>query len=326
MSGRLAVLCVSMIALSAHAGSQTARKTAVQRAEAQDIEDAILRSDGNLNAALNRAHYIGQEGLICLDLSDAVKRAGDVAQVRNIATALGELAHPNAEPGLLFLANSDDGATRMAAARGLGRVKSVAAVPRLLVLLADKTMGVRREAARALGLLHAAKAGPALMKAAQTEGEPEVREAMLLAVGQTGDKKQVLALERFLDESSESARFAAAQALCVLGAKKGLEFAKKRLGSADRYERQQGVLLFEGSRARDVSAVLEPMLDDKDHGVAATAARILYQGGDQRKLDWLVLKSFQSVGDEKLAYEKELEALRLADDQRRAILAKAGIK
>ena len=43
-------------------------------------------------------------------------------------------------------------------------------------------------------------------------------------------------------------------------------------------------------------------------------------------LDWLVVKSFETNGEEKLAYERELEALLLADDQRRAILAKAGIK
>jgi HEAT repeat protein len=187
-------------------------------------------------------------------------------------------------------------------------------------------LGVRREAARALGALHATKAGPALMKAAQAEGEPEVREAMLVAAGQAGDKRQTAALERFLDDSSESARFAAAQGLCALGSTRGFEFAKKRIASADRYERMRGVLLFEGARAKDAAAVLEPLLDDKDLAVGAAAARVLYQGGDEKKLDWLVLHSFQSNGENKLVYEKELEALRLADDQRRAILAKAGIK
>jgi HEAT repeat protein len=326
MSVRLGLLSLSMIALTAQAGPQSAQKNAVQRAEAQDIEDAILHGDGNLNTLLNRAHHLGQEGLIALDLSEAVRRTGDVALQRNIATALAELGHANAEPGLLFLTGSDDGATRMSAARGLGRVKSQAGVPKLLALLNDKTLGVRREAARALGQLHASKAGAALMKAAQTEGEPDTREQMLIAVGLTGDKRQIPALERFLSESSESARFASAQALCTLGALKGMEFARKQLSSPDRYERQRGVLLFEGSRAKDAAPVLEPLLKDKDRTVQAVAARVLYQGGDEKKLDWLVLTSFQSNGDDKLPYEKELETLRLADDQRRAILAKAGIK
>jgi HEAT repeat protein len=314
-----------MVALSAQAGSQAAKK-AGQRAEAQDIEDAIVRVEGNLNTLINRVHYLGQEAIVSLDLSEMVKRAADLPQQRNVAQALAELGHPNGEPGLLWLINSEDGAVRMAAARGLGRVKSMAAIPKLTPLLSDKTLGVRREAAKALGALHAAKAGPALMKAAQVEGEPEVREAMLVAVGQTGDKRQAGALEHFLDDSSESARFAAAQGLCGLGAKKGFEFAKKRLASADRYERMRGLLLFEGSRAKEVAPVLEPLLTDKDASIAAATGRILYQGGDDKKLDWLVLRSFQTNGDEKLAYEKELEALRLADDQRRAILAKAGIK
>jgi HEAT repeat protein len=174
--------------------------------------------------------------------------------------------------------------------------------------------------------LRYAKAGGALMKAAKIEGEIEVRAEMLIAVGAVGDKKQAAGLEAFLDDSSESARFAAAQGLCLLGNKKGFEFAKKKLQSADRYERIEGLKLFEGSRARDVAAVLTPMLEDSDRAVAAMTARLLDQGGDPKMLDWLVLKSFQTMGDDKLAYEKELEALRLPDDQRKSILAKAGIK
>jgi HEAT repeat protein len=164
------------------------------------------------------------------------------------------------------------------------------------------------------------------MRAAAAEGEPEVREAMLIAAGQTADKRQIAALERFLDDSSESARFAAAQGLCALGARAGFDFAKKRLASDDRYERRRGLALFEGSHAKDAAAVLEPLLEDKDRTLAAAAARILFEGGDASRLDWLVLKSFQANGEEKLPYERELEALRLTDDQRRAILGKAGIR
>jgi HEAT repeat protein len=270
-----------MIALSAGAGPSS-QKTAVRRAEAQDIEDAILHGEGSLNAQLNRVHYLGQEGIVSADLSDLVRKAHDVQQIRNIATALADLAHPHGEAGLLLLAQSDDGATRMAAARGLGRLKSAVSMPKLLAMLTDKTLGVRREAARALGLLRNPKAGGPLMKAAQAEGEPEVREAMLVAVGLCGDKRQAAALERFLEDSSESARFAAAQGLCDLGAKSGFDFAKKRMASEDRYERMRGVMLFEGSQAKEVSSVLTPLLDDKDRSVAAATARILFQGGDAK--------------------------------------------
>jgi HEAT repeat protein len=319
------LLALGLSASLAWGGSQASEKNMARRAEAQDIVDQLLRGEGNVNALTARAAFIGQEAIVALDLSDMARR-GDENQQRTIAQALSNLAHPNGEPALLYLIGSDDGPTRMYSAIGLGKMKSAAAFSRLMPLLQDKSMGVRKEAARALGNLHNPRSGAALAKAAKAEGEIDARAVMLIAVGQSGDKKQIAALETFLDDSSESARFSAAQALCALGGKKGLDFAKKLLASNDRYERMQGVQLFEGARAKEVNAVLAPLLDDKDRSVAAAAARILYQGGDGAKLDWLVLHSFQANGDEKLAYEKELETLRLADDQRRAILARAGIK
>ncbi|HZI03703.1 MAG TPA: HEAT repeat domain-containing protein, partial [Archangium sp.] len=68
-----------------------------------------------------------------------------------------------------------------------------------------------------------------------------------------------------------------------------------------------------------------PLLEDKDRPVAASAARILYQGGDKTMMSWLVLASWKAQGEEKLAYEKELETLHLADDERKALLRKAGV-
>ena len=79
MGGRCAVLCLTMMALVAHAGPN-AHKTAAQRAEAQDIEDAILQGEGSLNVQLNRVHYLGQEGIVSLDLSDLVRKAHDLTR------------------------------------------------------------------------------------------------------------------------------------------------------------------------------------------------------------------------------------------------------
>lgn len=326
MSMRLVVLCVGMLSLSAAARPKSVEKSMAARAEAQDLVDGILRGEGNLNGLLNRVRFIGQEAAVCTELSEVVRRTGDPQQVRNVAQALGTLAHPNGELALLWLTGNEDGATRMYAAMGLGRMKSAQAVPKLLPLLADKSLGVRKETARALGLIRNPKAGGPLLKAAKVEGEVEVRAEMLMAVGGAGDKKQAAGLEGFLGDSSEATRFAAAKGLCGLGAKKGFEFAKKQLSSSDRYERLQGLKLFEGSKAKEASVVLGPMLEDKDRAVAAMAARVLYQGGDSAKLDWLVLQSFHANGEERLQYEKELELLRLADDQRKAILKKAGIQ
>ncbi len=326
MTKRVPALVLCMLAAPVWAGSKAGQKQLAARLEAQDAVDAILKGEGNLNATLSRVQYLGQEGNVCFELNEVARRSGDDQQTRRIAQALATLAHPNGEPGLVWMLGHEDSVVRMYAAQGLGRMKSQNAGARVQALLGDKSLGVRKEAAKALGLMRYAKAGGALMKAAKVEGEIDVRAEMLVAVGAVGDKKQAAGLESFLDDSSESARFAAAQGLCLLGNKKGFDFAKKKLASADRYERIDGLKLFEGARAKDVSSVLAPMVEDKDRAVAAMAARILYQGGDAKMLDWLVLKSFQSNGDEKLAYEKELELLRLADDQRKSILAKAGIK
>jgi hypothetical protein len=89
--------------------------------------------------------------------------------------------------------------------------------------------------------------------------------------------------------------------------------------------RRQGLELYDGVPAKKASPVLSPLLKDADHSLAASAARLLYRGGDKAMLDWLVLASFQANGEDKLAYEKELETLQLADDQRKAILRKAGM-
>jgi HEAT repeat protein len=196
----------------------------------------------------------------------------------------------------------------------------------LLPLLQDKSSGVRKEAARALGLTRNRKAGKVLVGLAKDEQELEVRTTMLVAVGEAGDKSQAPALKAFLASDSEGTRFAAARGLCLLGAPEGFAFADKLLASTDRYVRRQGLQLYEDVAAKKASSALKPLLEDKDRGMAAGAARILYQGGDAKMLDWLVLASWSAKStEEKLLYEKELEPLQLADDRRKAILRKAGM-
>ena len=315
-----------LLATVTFAGPLARQKAMSKRAEAQELVEQLLRGEGNQNIIVNRIKYLGEEPYACAELSDLARREFDAERMRTVASTLGQLGHPCAEGTLMNLLGSDDGATRMAAAQGLGRMKSLSAGPKLQALLEDKSMGVRKEAARALGATRALRFGGPLMKVAKTEGEPEVRVEMLIAVGNSGDKKQSAALEAFLTNSSESTRFAAAKGLCLLGSKKGFDFARARLAATDRWERMQGLALFEGSRAKDVNVVLAPLLDDADHGLAASAARVLYQGGDESKLSWLVLRSFHADGPDKLLYEEQIEPLRLADDQRKAILAKAGIQ
>lgn len=311
-------------ATAAAAGPAGSAKAIGRRAEAQELVDAIAQG-GNLNQALNRVRFLGEEAFVTTELAGMMVRLPDLERRRQVVSAVADLGHPAGEASLLLTLRDDDGAVRMASAKGLGRMKSRAAGPALVKALADPTLGVRREAARALGQLGVATHGPPVMKAALAEDDPESRAVMLAAVGRTGDKKQVVKLEPLLAHSSEATRFGAAQALVALGAPKGLAFAKGLLDSDDRHVRQQGVQLFEGASAKVAGKTLAPYLLVEDRRVAAQVARILYEGGDPTKLEWLVLQSFQAMGEARLPYEEALERLRLTDEQRAVVLRKVGV-
>jgi HEAT repeat protein len=211
----------------------------------------------------------------------------------------------------------------MYAAQGLGKLRSKNVLV-LVPLLEDKSLGVRKESAKALGASRNPAMGKLLVNAASKEGELEARAEMLIGAGRAGDTKQTPALKAYLTSDSEITRFAAAKGLCLLGSEDGFSFANKLLGSQDKYVRRQGLELYEGVPAKKSSPALTPLLKDADRTVAAAAARLLHLGGDKTMLEWLVVASFEAQGDDKLAYEKELEALQLADDERKAILRKAG--
>ncbi len=308
------------------AGGATSRKAFSKRSQVSDLISEVISGGANPNSIVNRVSHLGEEAFASHELGSLLLKEPDLDKRRVMVQIVAGLAHPQGEAGLLAVLNDDDGPVRMYSAQGLGRMHSKAAGPRLAHSLADQTLGVRRDAARALGQLADSKYGPALANAVKGEDDPDTRAVMLLALGQVADKRQQPVLESFLSHSSESTRFAAAAGLCVLGAPSGTKFARALLASKDRHQRMQGLVLFEGSRAKQAAAVLKPLLEDPDRAIQAVAARILYQGGDKAQLDWLVLTSFQSLGEDRMPYERELEVLRLPDDERRAILRKAGIK
>ncbi|MBX5484675.1 MAG: HEAT repeat domain-containing protein [Myxococcaceae bacterium] len=298
-------------------------RAAQHRLEAHAEVKKVL-SGGNPQAALARLHYLGEEHYAAAMLTRAWEEITAIELRRNVAQVVAGLKDPSAERFLMSLAASDDSALRMSAAEGLGRLGSKK-VEVLFPLLSDPSLGVRREAARALGVSHLKKVGRPLIRAAMTEGEPEVRAAMLVAAGQSGDRRIAPQLASFLTHSSESARLASAQGLCLLGDPKGFAYAKTLLESEDRYTRRQGVALFEGLPAKQSKPYLEPRLRDPDKHVSAAAARILYQGGDASMLDWLVLASHLSRPEDKLIFEAELERLMLTDERRKEILRQAGV-
>jgi HEAT repeat protein len=324
MSPRSLGLVLLLLAPLALAAPPSVQKRMRGRAEVDAQIDQLISGGVSVSATVSRLRYIGDRAYAADGLQHALRRAVDERTRRNITAVLAGLEVSSAEPLLSKLAADEDSTVRMYAAQGLGRLRS-RNVQVLLPLLEDKSLGVRKEAARALGASRNPAMSKLLMAAARKEQELEVRAELLVATGRAGDARQAPALKEFLGSDSESTRFAAAKGLCQLGSPEGFAFANKLLGSQDRFERRQGLELYEGVPAKKAAPVLTPLLKDSDRGLAAGAARILYQGGDKKMLDWLVLGSWNSEGEEKLAYEKELEALHLADDERKAILRKAGV-
>jgi HEAT repeat protein len=323
MSFRSVGLALVLIAPRALAIPPSARKRGRTRAEVDEQVAQLLRG-GSVPSTISRLRYLGEREYAAEALEQAFRKVLDERTRRNVTAVLAGLEARGAEPFLVRLATDGDSTVRMYAAQGLGKLHS-RQVQVLVPLLGDKSLGVRKEAARALGASRNPTLGKLLISAARREPELEVRAELLQAAGEAGDAKQAPALKEFLTSDSEITRFAAAKGLCRLGAQDGFAFAGKLLASEDRFVRRQGLALYEGVPAKKASDTLTPLLQDADKSLAAGAARILYQGGDKKMLDWLVLASFQAQGEEKLAYEKELETLQLADDQRKAILRKAGM-
>ncbi len=316
----LALLLLASVVL---AGPRSTQKRLNSRAEVDDQIDQLIRG-GSVPSTISRLRYLGERDYAAEQIQDHLRKVLDERTRRNLTAVMAGLEARGAEPALVRLASDGDSTVRMYAAQGLGKLHSHS-VNVLVPLLEDKSSGVRKEAARALGASHNGAMSKLLLAAAKKEPELEVRAEMLVGAGQAGDAKQAPALKEYLTSDSEITRFASARGLCLLGSPEGFAFANKLLGSEDRFTRRQGLELYEGVPAKKASAVLTPLLKDSDRTLAASAARLLYQGGDKKMLEWLVVASFQAQGDEKLAYEKELETLQLADDERKAILRKAGM-
>ncbi len=321
MIRRAFLLAVVLLGSSTHAKDKMG--------ETREVLAGLEAGSLSPTQAANRLAFLGTEAAATDALAFALRQPIDT-KVRNAYfEVLAQIATPHPEllvPATNAARTTDDLTFRMNGLRILGRLKQASSVKVLTPLLTDKVLGVRRESAKALIAINATKAAGDLLAAAKVEDDPETRAFMLIGVGKLGDPKQAKGIESLLDSSSESTRLAATQALCVLGSKKGLEAAKRLLASKDKYERQQGVMLFEGATAKVATPVLTPMLQDPEVSVRARTARLLAQGGDARLIEWMVVESYKAPTDDRLVYETELEQLRLTDDQRALILKKAGLK
>ncbi|MDP1826188.1 MAG: HEAT repeat domain-containing protein [Archangium sp.] len=298
------------------------------RGEAVAVLDQFMQGRTGINAAINRVQFLGEEAYVSGELIFAYRRNSNPKLREQILEFLASLGVRDREVERVFLSAlaSPELGEVMAGARGLGRIRSAEGVKPLIALLADPKLGPRREAARALGSIGKPAAGGPLLKAAKTETDLDLKVMMISAAGKSGDRKQIPALEALLKDESESTRLASAQGLCLMGAAKCAQFAGKLLASADENERLQGVMLFEGAAVKVSGPQLTPMLKDTNDKVRARAARLLVQGGDKKALDWLVIESAKGKGEARLVYEDELERLHLTDEQRQAILKKAGLQ
>jgi HEAT repeat protein len=317
----LAVLLLAPLALAL---PPSAQKRLRSRAEVNQLLEQLV-DGGSVQSTISRLKLTGEKEYAAEEIRELMRKSVDERTRRNLTSVLGSLEARSAEPLLLRLAADPDSTVRMYAAQGLGRLRS-RNVEVLLPLLEDKSNGVRKESAKALGASGNPAVGKILLASAKKETDLEVRAELLVATGKAGDAKQAPALKEYLTSDSESTRFAAAKGLCQLGSPDGFTFANKLLGAEDRFVRRQGLALYDGVPVKKSEPALRPLLEDKDRAIAAGAARIMYQGGDKKMLDWLVLASWTAKGaEEKDTYERELETLRLADDERKAILRKAGM-
>ncbi|KFA89931.1 HEAT repeat domain-containing protein [Archangium violaceum] len=318
------LLVIALTTPAVQAAPPSVQKRQERRTETRALAREVLAGRLPVPTAVSRLRILREEAYAAALIAEELPQVLEPRRLRDVTAVLAGLETRTAEPALVGLAGHEDSAVRMYAVQGLGKVRS-RRVDVMLPLLEDKSLGARREAARALGATGNPQVGKALLTAARAESDPQTRVMMLEAVGASGDKKQAPGLKAFLDDSSESTRFAAARGLCLLGVPEGFSFARKLLSSEDKHVRRQGLALYEGVSAKQSAAVLRPLLEDKDRALAAGAARVLYQGGDKTMMSWLVLASWNAQGEEKLTYEKELETLHLADDERKALLRKAGV-
>jgi hypothetical protein len=92
------------------------------------------------------------------------------------------------------------------------------------------------------------------------------------------------------------------------------------------HERRQVLQLLEGVPRKQGEPLLRPLLAEADLALAAGAARLLAQAGDASMRGWLVLASHRAGPELRAPFERELEALGVGDEERRAVLTRAGLR
>lgn len=182
-------------------------------------EEAKLRATGALAESRTRLAVAELENALT-DPSQAVREEA--------ARALGEIGDPSALPALLTALRDPASGIVAETARALERIGDPDAIPALVCLLEDAWETLSRpgrlEVVQALGVLGGKEAVKALLDALETAcvteaGDEEVEEALVLALGRTGDRHAVPTLIGHLQqkETRRLLRMALIRALGELG-------------------------------------------------------------------------------------------------------------
>lgn len=184
--------------------------------------------------ALSHLKTLGEDAEVFFLLAEAMPGAQGVRGRDNLAEAMSLTAVPQGEGWLLRLLKDEDAFIRLSALRGIARIHPSTGVE-IAPLLNDKSASVRKEASSLLGAIHQVEWGKALLTAAQTESEIDVRVEMIRAVGSSGDTHQSAGLRRFLSSSSESTREAAVATLSQLEQPQPLNLQDKLVQSSQQF-------------------------------------------------------------------------------------------
>ncbi len=116
-----------------------------------------------------------------------IAEAGDVEELAELAVALARLAPESSGPLVARLVAAPDARLRAAAARALSLGREPSALPPLVTLSADPDPDVRRLAYVGLGPHGAPAVAPLGAALSRSPGDPVEREAIVRALGATGD-------------------------------------------------------------------------------------------------------------------------------------------
>jgi HEAT repeat protein len=199
------------------------------------------------------------------------------------AQALGRLADPQSVDALIAALKDKNAVVREAAAVALGQIGNPNAIEPLTISLGNADYDTRQAAALAIGEIDV----NVLLRFAQDK-DVRVRRPVVRALGRTKSHGVLQPLVTALQDSDESVRAYAAEALGEIGDKQAVEPLQRRL-QQDASSYVRGTAAEALGRLKDPRAV-EPLinaLSDEAHYVRENAVNALDEIADPRALEAL---------------------------------------